>query len=186
MKVNRAFKSYSFFVTNKDGRTADNLCMKFSSKPMQACRVTSVHLSLLLPLFARIFEPQGQDQQNGKRILCRLLPLSFKIDLKDTSFHISINSLGLYLSPKSLSNFLSNLYIPPWLGTIFKFMVFRFLENAFPSQKTESRHFYSCNLSQNSPSGSHHHPQAEGNYSSPQAVVFGKSTFPFNRKAGGL
>ena len=143
---------------------------------MQACRVTSVHLSLLLPLFARIFEPQGQDQQNGKRILCRLLPLSFKIDLKDTSFHISINSLGLYLSPESLSNFLSNLYIPPWLGTIFKFMVFRFLENAFPSQKTESRHFYSCNLSQ----------KPQSNYSSPQAVVFGKSTFPFNRKGGGL
>ena len=124
--------------------------------------------------------------QNGKRILCRLLPLSFKIDLRDTSFHISINSLGLYLSPESLSNSLSNLYIPPWLGTIFKFMVFRFLENAFPSQKTESRYFYSCNLSQNSPSGSHHHPQAEGNYSSPQAVVFGKSTFPINRKGGGL
>ena len=37
---------------------------------------------------------------------------------------------ALFLSPKCLLNFLSNLYIPPWVGKIFKFMVFTFLENA--------------------------------------------------------
>ena len=42
---------------------------------------------------------------------------SFRITAKDTLFsHISIDILGLY--------------IPPWSGKIFKFMVFRFLENA--------------------------------------------------------
>ena len=56
--------------------------------------------------------------------------MSFKISLKDTSFHISINSLGLYLSPECLLNFLSNFYIPPSAGKIFKSMEFTFLENA--------------------------------------------------------
>ena len=56
--------------------------------------------------------------------------MSFKINLKHTSFYISINSLGLYLSPECLLNFLSNLYIPPCVRKIFKFMVFAFLENA--------------------------------------------------------
>ena len=63
------------------------------------------------------------------QIQCQLPPLSFKISLKDASFHISINSLGLYLSPECFLNFLSNLYIPPWLEKNFKFMVFSFLEN---------------------------------------------------------
>ena len=39
--------------------------------------------------------------------------MSFKSNLKDISFHISINSLGFYLFPQYLLNFLSNLYIPP-------------------------------------------------------------------------
>ena len=30
----------------------------------------------------------------------------------DTSFHISISSLGFYLSPECLLNFLSNFYVP--------------------------------------------------------------------------
>ena len=63
------------------------------------------------------------------QIQCQLPPFSFKISLKDTSFHISINSLGFYLSPECFLNFLSNLYVPPWLGKIFKFTVFTFLEN---------------------------------------------------------
>ena len=42
-------------------------------------------------------------------------------------------------------NFLLYLYLPPWLRgrAMFKLMVFRFLEDAFESQKTESQHFYS-------------------------------------------
>ena len=35
-------------------------------------------------------------------------------------------------------NFHSDLYIPLWLGKVFKFLVFRLLENAFTSQKIES------------------------------------------------
>ena len=56
--------------------------------------------------------------------------MSFKISLKNTSFLISINYLGLYLSPEFVLNFVSNFYIPPCKGKIFKFMEFTFLENA--------------------------------------------------------
>ena len=56
--------------------------------------------------------------------------MSFKISLKDKSFHISRNSIGLYLSPECLLNFLGNFYIPPCVGKVFKFMEFTFLENA--------------------------------------------------------
>ena len=55
--------------------------------------------------------------------------MSYKIRLKDTSFRIYINSLGLYLSPECLLNFLSRIYILPWLGKIFKLIMFLFLEN---------------------------------------------------------
>ena len=57
-------------------------------------------------------------------------PLPLKICLKDTFFHISINSLGLYLSAECLLNVLSKMHIPPCVGKIFKFMAFTFLEIA--------------------------------------------------------
>ena len=74
--------------------------------------------------------------------------MPIKINFKNTSFHISINSLRLYLlnylSLECLLIFLSNLYILQWLEKSFKFMVFRLLKNAFSSQKIKSRQFYSC------------------------------------------
>ena len=75
-----------------------------------------------------------------------LPPSVFKISLKDTSFHISMNSLGLYLCLSvclsvclslclSLYRILaefspSNFYMLPCVAKIFKFMEFTFLENA--------------------------------------------------------
>ena len=85
-------------------------------------------LFLLSPLCQRISQPPGQDQKNGKGT-------SFRINFKDISTNISIVLSGLYLSPGYLSNFHSELYIPPWLGKIFKFMLFSLLENAFMRQK---------------------------------------------------
>ena len=63
---------------------------------------------------------------------------------KDTSSYISVDPLKLYLFLEYLLNFHSNLYIPPWLWKIFKFMVFRLLEKTFVGQKIWSSHFYSC------------------------------------------
>ena len=57
--------------------------------------------------------------------------MPFIISFSDTYIHISINSLGPFLSPECLFNFLSNLYIPTCMGKLFKFMLFRFLENVF-------------------------------------------------------
>ena len=48
------------------------------------------------------------------------------------------------VSPECSSKFLSNLYMPPWLWKLFKFMVFRLLENTFANQNIEWRHFHSC------------------------------------------
>ena len=81
------------------------------------------------------------------------------------------------LSPECLLNFLSNFHIPPCVREIFKFMEFTFLENALirdifthaPSPlKTRPKVLVIT-------------PQAEGNYSSPQAVCFIK-TFPQQQK----
>ena len=72
-----------------------------------------------------------------------LLPLLFnKMVHKYKHQHLLppfINHLGLYLSQGLFLNFLSNLCIPTWLWKIFKFMVFRLLENVFASQKIESQ-----------------------------------------------
>ena len=57
----------------------------------------------------------------------------------DTSFiFLQPHSLQIYLNLEILLNFLSKLYIPPWLGKIFKFLVFKLLEDAFASHKIGS------------------------------------------------
>ena len=53
-----------------------------------------------------------------------------------------------------LFNFLSNLHIPLWFGKTFECMMFRLVEKVFARQNKESRHFYSCPLSENP--GSYH------------------------------
>ena len=50
----------------------------------------------------------GYNQQIGKQFCLPLM--SFKIILRDTSFHISLNVLGFYLSPECLLNFLRLVY----------------------------------------------------------------------------
>ena len=55
------------------------------------------------------------------------------INLKGTSIHFSIDSLRLYYPQKYFLNFISNLYGPVY--KIFKFMLFKLLENAFDNQK---------------------------------------------------
>ena len=77
--------------------------------------------------FLRISLPSGYNQQNGKKSL--LPPLSFKINLKDISFRISLNYLRLYLSPECSLNLLSNIHIPACVGNTLKFREFIFLKN---------------------------------------------------------
>ena len=96
----------------------------FAPLPGRATSKTPLSFSVS-PSFLRISQFPGCNQRNGKQ--CWLSPLSFKISLKDTSFHISINSLGLYLSPECLLFFLSN--YSTMCGKYVKFMEFAFLEN---------------------------------------------------------
>ena len=106
----------------------------FAPLPGRATSKTPLSFSVS-PSFLRISQFPGCNQRNGKQ--CWLSPLSFKISLKDTSFHISINSLGLYLSPECLFNFLSKFYIPPCAGKISNFhskLVPKFLSSR-PRQK---------------------------------------------------
>ena len=93
---------------------------------------------------------------------------SFRIYLKDISSYISINLLRLYLFQKILINFLLNLYIPTWSWKNFKFMVFRFLENALSNQKIEVGHIYSCLQSNSLP----HHPPYKEKLLIPSGNVF--------------
>ena len=72
------------------------------------------------------------------------------------------------VSPEYLLNFHADVYISSYLGKTFRFTMFRLVENAFVSQ------VFTKSPSQNSVPRSYYHspPQAEGNYSSPQAPLF--------------
>ena len=146
-QVKRAFKSYSIFITKKSSKKVGRLCVKVLSRCPNTLFQSQYPFILLPSLFQKIYQPPGRDQENGKQEQCRLPPQSFRINLKDTSSHISIDPLGLYLSPfyvVSLINY-SEAFISHFLGEVFKvFIKFRLLENTFASQKTGSRHFYSC------------------------------------------
>ena len=86
--------------------------------------------------FSKISKSTGLNQQIGKQ--CFLPPLSFKISLRDTSFHISLYSLGFYFSPECLLNFL-------WLVCYtFCGKNFSIYGVHIPRKCIGSMHFYSC------------------------------------------
>ena len=64
---------------------------------------------------------------------------SFRVNFKETFCHISTDSPRLYFPPGYLFNFPSNLYIWSWLAEIFKFILFRWLENSFATQKKKKK-----------------------------------------------
>ena len=105
------------------------------------------------PFFAStFFFKEYLNHQVNKMVTFHYCPSwSFKTNLINKSFHISLDSLELYLFPNCLLNFHSNLYIPPQMRKMLKFIVFRLLESVFAKQKIESRHFHSCHSRQNSP-----------------------------------
>ena len=63
------------------------------------------------------------------------------IPLQNVSLHVSGHFIIVFLANCTQKVPLFDLESP---GKIFKFIGFRSLENAFVSQKIESRHFYSC------------------------------------------
>ena len=63
-----------------------------------------------------------------------------------------------HLSPEFLLIFLSNLYITPFLGKIFKLMVLRLLKTKLVSQKIKSRQFVMIPMQNSLPYPYHHLP----------------------------
>ena len=113
----------------------DKHCLRFSLRPntnVQQVPQSRNSKSTLRYSVAFSFSNNIFSFTPGKRTQCQLPPYFFRINLKDTSSLSSIDPFGIYLSP--LSNFLRHLDIPSWLGEVFKFMVFRLLENIFAGQ----------------------------------------------------
>ena len=114
----------NLFILPKNSKKTDRLCMKFSLNSRGALMFYFNVSFFCLPHILRIYQPPGQNQQNGKQYW--LPRLSFKISFKDTSFH----TLASYISPECLLIFRSDLYIPPSVRKIFKVMIFTLLESA--------------------------------------------------------
>ena len=92
-----------------------------------------------LILLSPLFQPLGQDQQNGKH--CHLPPQSFRITLKDTSSNISIEPIGLsslhkfqIFSQTCISHHGCKKYANLWCSEQWKMEL--------QVKKIESRHFY--------------------------------------------
>ena len=96
MKENRTFRI--LFIVKKQTGFAWNFIRRYLDPLFQG------NFFLMFPLFQKNLNPPSQNQQNGKQ--CCMPPFSFKISLKDTSFHISLSCLWLYLFPKCLLDFL--------------------------------------------------------------------------------
>ena len=89
---------------------------------MQVCRRASIpHFKITAPFSVVVFF-----EYLKSRVTINKIVKEHAVDSHMHS-HISMDSLGLYLS-EYLFSFLSNLYIPPWLGRSSKFMVFRLPE----------------------------------------------------------
>ena len=109
-----------------------------SFSPSQVKQIPKLSLSFYVNLsLLRISQLPRYNQENGKQSWLTTL-FSFKISLKDTYFHISINFLGLYLSPECSLNFLSNLFIPLCRKN------FEIYGVHIPRKCIDLRHFYAC------------------------------------------
>ena len=70
---------------------------------------------------------KGMEWKKRKRMIYRgdhAHTMFIRINLKNTQSHVSIDPIGIFLFQENLFIFLSNLYIPPCLGKLFKFTVF--------------------------------------------------------------
>ena len=129
-----SYEAILFLVTKKRYESRQDLHKIFLKLQYKCAEVPYPLFQRPLFLLPHLFRgyltppPPSQDQQNGKYSVNTTFV--FQDWSQGCIFHISINSLRNYLSPECLLNILRNLYIPPWLGKIFKLMLFTFLENA--------------------------------------------------------
>ena len=137
-KENRAFRSSSFLTPKKQ---LTGFAWNFLETPIQVCRGVSIlyfnipfifffffFFLYLFPVFWGHLNPHVRINKKLNSVAYH--PGPSRLVSKIHPFISLRNSLGLYLSLECLLNFVSNLYIPPCVGNIFKFIVFTFLENA--------------------------------------------------------
>ena len=105
---------------------------------------------------------------------CRLQTQSFRVNLKDIFSHISID-LNVISHQNNFGIFYQSC-IAHRLRKVFKFVLFRLLENAFASQKLNP------DISKSSSQILIITPQAEENYSFPQGQHFLKYVSPQQKK----
>ena len=104
---------------------------------------------MMFSFLKRYLNPQVRTKNIRKQ--CYLPLLSLKISFRDTSFHVSLISLGFYFFPECLLRFLWLVYSTV-CGKFFQFIVFTSPENAlnlcifahapFPPFKTQGRIFW--------------------------------------------
>ena len=82
---------------------------------------------MMFSFLKRYLNPQVRTKNIRKQ--CYLPLLSLKISFRDTSFHVSLISLGFYFFPECLLSFLWLVYSTV-CGNFFQFIVFTFPENA--------------------------------------------------------
>ena len=99
---------------------------------IQVCRGVSLlyfNFPFSIAGFLRISQrPRYQVKINEMVNIVFITTLVLQDYLKNTSFHTSTKFEGLYLSPECLLKFLSNLYIPPCLRKVLKFLLLTFLK----------------------------------------------------------
>ena len=122
------------------------------------------------PLFLRISELPGQNQQNDKQ--SSLSPLSFNTSLKDTFFQ------GFISPSRMLVEFSLKLLYSTMCGKIFKVMEFTFLENAL----IRSIFTHAPPHSKLAPKFLPSRPRQKEITHSPQAAFFRKSVSHNSRK----
>ena len=107
---------------------------KFTEKPWSLFQLA---LFLMFPVFQKCLNPHVRTNKLKAVLFTTFVFL--KISLKDTSFHISLNSLGFFrFSPECLLNFLWVLYFT-MCEKHFLIYVVHILGKC-----VESMHFYSC------------------------------------------
>ena len=162
----RLLKSILCFVPQGEPKKGIRLCTNTS---VQRClyplfQNQSLHF-LLSSLFWKLSQPLGQDQQNSKQIYCQLPTIIFLWSPKG------------FISPESFLNFLLNLYIPPWLQKIFKFIVLRLPQINLWVKKLNLFNFTHA-PKKNSPPGFYHYPPGRKELPIPPEQHFLKTFFP--------
>ena len=137
---------------------------------------------LVPPRFQRRSQAPCQDQQNFGRTWCHSVSQSIRIN---SQIHYLIFPWALSLYRMHVEFSLKPLYPTMGVENLIIVVQITCLENAFVSQKIESRYFYSCPPTKIFPRFLLSPLQVEVNYSPPRQHYFFRNLLPSSRKQKG-